>query len=76
MSIKSAAKRMRKDVRGLRPGHHWLTTVAGVMAAAGPAAVFMPPPYNAYAAVIGAMGATLLGTAAPMANKTVEQPKP
>jgi hypothetical protein len=68
MSIKTAAKRMRKDVAGLKPGKNWLTTLGGVLLAAGAAAPFLPPPYNAYAGAAGAAGGVLLGTAARQAN--------
>jgi hypothetical protein len=68
MSIKTAAKRMRKDVAGLKPGKNWLTTAAGVLAACGSATPFLPAPYSAYAGAAGAVGVALLGLSARQAN--------
>ena len=68
MSIRTAAKRMRKDVASLKPGRNWLTTLAGILAATGSATPFLPPPYSAYAGAAGAVGVALLGISARQAN--------
>lgn len=68
MNARKTMRRIRNDVTSLKPGMNWLTTLAGIMAAAGSATPFLPPPYNAYAGAAGAVGVALLGLSARQAN--------
>jgi len=68
MNARKTIRRIKTDVTSLAPGRNWITTLAGIMAAAGSATPFLPPPYNAYAGAAGAVGVALLGLSARQAN--------
>jgi hypothetical protein len=73
MNAKKVMRRAKADITSLRPGTNWLTTLGGILLAAGAAAPFLPSPYNAYAGGAGAAGGVLLGLSARQANVTSDQ---